>query len=248
MIEERHVQIDDTRVFYQTAGAGEPVVLIHGLSGSTRWWSRNVAALAERRRVYVVDLIAFGESRGRHRFVLRDAATFLTRWMDRLGLAHTDLVGHSMGGLIAADLAAAYPERVDRLVLVDAATLLPQRSLPRNAVGFVRSILRLPVDFLPLLVSDALKAGPVTLLRATREIVTTNVTERLEQIAAPTLVIWGEHDAMLPLEVAHRLVETIPVAQLAVIEGAGHNPMWDRAERFNEIVLAFLNPSPAPTA
>src|SRR5262245_44334445 len=122
-IEHRRAQVGPAVIHYQVAGAGEPLVLVHGLSGSSRWWGRNIGALARHFQVYMIDLIGFGASRNRHPFVLAEAAGHLIRWMDQLGIARASFVGHSMGGFISAELAADAPARVERLVLVDAAAM-----------------------------------------------------------------------------------------------------------------------------
>src|SRR6266511_901884 len=102
---EARVQGDPVR--YRVAGQGEPIVLVHGLSGSSRWWVRNVGALTTHRRVYLVDLPGFGSMRHLYRhFVLEEAAPWLYAWMQAVGLTRADVVGHSMGGYIALRLAA----------------------------------------------------------------------------------------------------------------------------------------------
>ena len=107
-------------VYYEVAGEGEPVVLIHGLSESTRLWCRNLPALAKQYRVYLVDLPGFGMMRKFHQyFDLLKAEIWLDGWMQAVGLDVVHLVGHSMGGYISMALAAAYPEKIKRLVLVD---------------------------------------------------------------------------------------------------------------------------------
>src|SRR5918992_1428287 len=125
-VERRYVQVGSSTMYAEISGSGQPLILVHGLGGSTRWWARNVPALARSCRMYVLDLLGFGRSRGQ-RFVLRDAAGLLVHWMDQLGLARASIVGHSMGGFIAAYIAAQFPERVERLVLVDAAALPLER-------------------------------------------------------------------------------------------------------------------------
>ena len=239
-IERRHVQVGSACIYYQVVGAGEPLVLIHGLSGSGRWWTRNVSPLAQQFRVHIVDLIGFGGSRDGHRFVLNEAAAHLTQWLDQLGIERTSLIGHSMGGFIAADLAADFPERVDRLVLVDAAALPFGRGHLHHAVGLAHGLRRLPVRFLPVLITDAWRAGPMTILHAARELVTTDISPKLAQIRAPTLVVWGEHDSVIPLELGRQLGERLPGARFTVIPRAGHNPMWDAPEAFNRVVVDFL--------
>jgi pimeloyl-ACP methyl ester carboxylesterase len=118
-------------VRYEVAGAaGEPVVMVHGLSGSTHWWARNLPALARRYRLYLVDLPGFGAMRrlGRQ-FVLAEAASWLSEWMRAVGLERAHVVGHSMGGYVAIQLAAGRPELVGRLVLVAPAGTPTGRSM-----------------------------------------------------------------------------------------------------------------------
>lgn len=237
---DRHARIGPADLYYQEAGAGAPLVLVHGLSGSSRWWRRNVEPLARRFRVFVIDLIRFGRSRGRQRFVLAEAADSLVAWMDRMGLERASFVGHSMGGYIAADLAARFADRVDRLVLVCAAALPLGRSHVGTAVGLAQAIRYLPLDFYPILLTDAYRAGPTTILRAGLELLAHNLTDRLGAIRAPVLVVWGQHDALVPLDVGRRLHAGIAGSKLVVLQGAGHTPMWDRPEAFNQAVLDFL--------
>ena len=239
-LEERSARLGSASIYYRVAGEGPPVVLVHGLSGSGRWWARNVPALAERFRVHVVDLIGFGRSRDGSAFVLSEAAGRLAEWMGRLGIARASIVGHSMGGLIAADLAADFPERVERLVLVDAAAFSPGPDYGQHAVGLLRWLRYAPLGFLPVLLADAWRAGPITLARAARELLATDLGPKLARVRAPTLIVWGEHDSVVPPAVGERLRAHLPGAELVVIPGAAHNPMWDRPEAFNRVVLEFL--------
>ncbi len=245
LIEQRVAQVGKARIYYETGGDGPAVVLLHGLSGSSRWWRKNTHALARSFRVYVVDLIGFGRSRGQ-RFVLEETAGLIAAWMDGLGAERFHLVGHSMGGLVAAELAAQYPERVNRLVLVDAAAVPIGRTLFGSALRLVPAVAYMPLDFLPVLVTDALRAGPLTLLRASYAIHQADITADLARIAARTLIVWGEHDTLLPVERGRALHQALPGSEFVVMRRAGHNPMWDRAEEFNRAVEEFLTPPPPP--
>jgi pimeloyl-ACP methyl ester carboxylesterase len=238
--ESWRVKLDGSYIYYQVTGEGPPIVLVHGLSGSGRWWARNVESLSRRFRVYLIDLIGFGQSRGGQAFVLGEAGACLARWMDRVGLEQASLIGHSMGGLIVANLAADEPERVDRLVLVDAATPPLASGYLRQAYGLLRGLQALPLRFLPLLFADAWRAGPRTIVRAGRELLTVDFSARLAQIRAPVLLIWGEHDWIVPLEVGEQIRGQLEGAELVVIERAGHNPMWERPDEFNRLVGQFL--------
>lgn len=238
----RRTQIGPVTIAHEEMGQGEPLLLVHGLSASRRWWAKNVPGLAERFRVYSIDLIGFGESRDRHPFILSEAAGYLVAWMDRLEIGQASLVGHSMGGFIAVELAADYPQRVEHLVLVDAAVLPFARGHLRHALGLTRALRYTPIRFLPVLARDAYRCGPATLWRAARELLTTDIRPKLNHVDARTLVVWGEHDTVVPLEIGRRLTGYLPNAELKVVPGAGHNPMWDRPEAFNRLVCDFLDP------
>jgi pimeloyl-ACP methyl ester carboxylesterase len=226
-------------VHYEVAGEGPAVVLVHGLSGSGRWWAYNVPALAQRYRVYNVDLVGFGRSRGQ-RLVLREAGSWLAEWLQVTGISQAHLVGHSMGGYIVTEVAASSPETVRRLVLVDALVLPIGQGLARHALDLARAVRYMRPSFLPVLVGDVLRAGPRSLWQATQEVLSADLSSRLKAVQAETLVIWGERDRLLDPALGHRLAELLPKARFVCVEGAGHNPMWDRPQRFNNLLLDFL--------
>jgi pimeloyl-ACP methyl ester carboxylesterase len=227
-------------------GSGdECIVLIHGLSGSSRWWARNAPELADGYRVVIPDLVGFGRSA---RPTLRlpgipAAADLLVDWMGARRLRRAHVIGHSMGGQVAIHLAAEHPERVKRLVLADAA------GIPRAITA--RALARLAAEasplwrwgdprFLPVIARDALIAGPLTLVRSLTQIMRDDVRPLLPRIEAPTLIVWGEYDSLVPLSHAGEMREAIPDARMAVLRAASHNPMVDRPADFNRLVLRFL--------
>jgi pimeloyl-ACP methyl ester carboxylesterase len=243
-LEQKRIQIRGIPVHYQVAGEGEPLVLVHGLSGSSQWWAKNVGPLAEHFRVYIVDLVGFGASKGDHPFILDEASRFLVEWMDEVGIERVNLIGHSMGGFISADLAADHPQRVERLVLVDAAGLPFDPNVLKHAYGLTRAVRYMPPDFLPVLVRDVWRAGPKTMVSAMRQILSSNLQDKLSQVEVPTLVVWGEFDTVISVEVGQELSKALSIGEFVVLKGAGHNPMWDRAEAFNDLVLNFLTAEP----
>lgn len=227
-------------------GAGEQcVVLLHGLSGSSRWWLRNAPELSESYRVVIPDLVGFGRSARPEAALPRipAAARLLTEWLEAREMSRPHLVGHSMGGQVAVHLAAGAPERVDRLVLVDAAGI-PRQLTPRALLQFAAEVAPLwrwgDPRFLPVIARDALTAGPITLMRSIVNIVRDDVRPLLPLVEAPTLIVWGERDSLVPLSHAWEMREAIPDAQLAVLRGACHNPMVDRPADFNRLLLRFF--------
>jgi pimeloyl-ACP methyl ester carboxylesterase len=235
----RRTAVGPVTVHYEVAGQGPAVVLIHGLSGSSRWWAYNVPALSQRYRVYNVDVVGFGRSRGQ-RLVLEEAGGWLLAWLRTAGIERAHLVGHSMGGYIATAVAAIAPETVRRLVLVDALVLPMGPGLMRHAFDLIRAVRYMSPSFLPVLAGDALRAGPRTMWQATRDVLNANLSSRLDAVQAETMVIWGEKDSLLDPVLGRALSERLARACFICIEDAGHNPMWDRPQRFNELLLDFL--------
>ena len=232
-------------VRYQVAGEGEPVVFVHGLSGSTLWWARNVPAIAERYRMYLVDLPSFGTMRrSRRRFVLAEAASWLSGWMEAAGLERAHLVGHSMGGYVSVRLAASQPETVSRLVLVAPAGVPAGRSMLGHLVPLLLAARYATPAFVPVLVRDALRMGPKTLWRAASDLLAEDVREDARKIQAPTLLVWGENDPLIPPAVGDLLRWDIPDSQLLLLRGAAHVPMFDQPADFDAALLAFLAGEP----
>ncbi len=229
-------------VVAEVAGSGPPLLLLHGLAGSARWWSRNLESLGAAYHVRAIDLPAFGASSRRSRFRLERIPDQLAATMDRLGIERAVVVGHSMGGLIAARLAADHPARVDRLVLVDAAILSLDPLWWRDVSGPVRLLRWTHPSLVRVLGEDLLRVGPVRLAQATRQLLRADWSDALPRIQAPTLVVWGEHDTLCPPAIGRLIVERIPDARLVTIPGCGHNPMWERPSEFDRVVLEFLGP------
>ena len=241
----REVLVSGRPVRYEVAGEGDPVVLVHGLSGSTRWWDRNVPDLAKHYRVYLVNLPGFGSFRRRaQRFVLAEATSWLHSWMEAVGLEEAHLVGHSMGGYLSLKLAAWRPKTVRKLVLVDPAGMPSGRTMIGHLGPLLLSARYARPTFLPVLVRDALYAGPFTLWRTARDLLAEDARGELGRIGMPTLLVWGDRDPLIPPSIGDVMRAEIPDSRLLVIEGAGHNPMFDCPEAFNGALLAFLAGNP----
>jgi len=210
---------------------------VHGLAGSARWWHATEDAFRGRRRVVALDLPGFGSER-RARFALDDAPAHVAFRLEEVGRAH--LIGHSLGGLVAARVAARRPDLVDRLVLVAPAGALPRRSLPAHALQLAHALRHTSPQFARLLFGDALRGGPRTLWQAARDLLDDDVVPELEQIHAPTLLVWGSHDPLVPPALGELFRGAIPNAELVLVEGARHVPMLERPAEFATLVDEFL--------
>lgn len=223
----------------ESGGGGPPLILLHGLAGSSRWWYRNVQQLATAFQVYTPDLLGFCRPRPTRMFDLNRAADALVQWMDQLGIKQAHLVGHSMGGYIAIDMAARFPSYVDRLVLVSAAARSAATDHQPTPATMQRFQLRW-LNTLPLVMADLWYWRPGDILAAVRTMLETNVQEQLRTITAPSMVLWGEHDPMVPIAQGYELARHLPCEELVVIEAAGHHPMWEQPELFNRELVDFL--------
>ena len=228
-------------VRYQVTGFGEPVVLVHGLAGSARWWRRNMAALAQEHTVYLVNLPGFGSfRRSSLRFTFAEGADWLGDWIEAVGIAPCHIVAHSMGAYLTIRLAASRPELVRRLVLVAPAIIAGSRPIRAYPLALVAAGLAASPTFLPLLALDSLRAGPLTILRAARRLLSDDVRAELGAVAAPTLLVWGSRDALVPPTLAPQVRDALEGSTLLVLPGAGHVPNYDRPRQFNAATLAFL--------
>jgi len=268
------IDIDGRRVHYVQAGQGEPVVLIHGWNGSTFSMRYAIPELAQRYRVIAIDLLGYGFSERPQDgdYSVAGLGTLVARVMDALGIERAAVLGHSMGGAIAMRFAIHHPERVERLVLVDSATVsemfrarnlgvawrpvaplfaplflnrsVIQRAL-RSAVHDRAVLTPEMVDghLRPLRVKGHLRAQLKQLIDRRRD-----VPFDPAQIRAPTLILWGEHDRVIKLSTGEQLARTIPHARLVVIRSAGHMPMEEQPELCNRELLTFLEEPPGHAA
>jgi pimeloyl-ACP methyl ester carboxylesterase len=227
-------------VVSMVAGEGPPLLLLHGLAASARWWTRNVPELAARYRVRAVDLPAFGASPHGAPFDLERIPDQVVALMDELGIERASIVGHSMGGLIAARMAADHPSRVDRLILVDAGFLWFDPGWLHKVTGPIKALRYARPGLVRTLAGDVLRVGPIRLTQATLQLVRADWSDVLDRIVAPTLVVWGEGDTICPPVIGRSIVERLPGSRLVTIGDCGHNPMWEHPAEFDRLVLDFL--------
>ncbi|HEY6894300.1 MAG TPA: alpha/beta fold hydrolase [Rhodanobacteraceae bacterium] len=213
-------------------GSGPPVVLIHGLGGSSDWWRKNVDTFAAQYAVYAVEI---------NKLNLRfdEIASLLARWIDASLREPVHLVGHSMGGHIAVHLATLRPDLVRSLVLVSS-TGVPFRIAPAEHIAnlfFPRGLF----GFFRVMLRDAFRAGPTAMSLAFGRILLSDARPRLRALAMPVLLVWGDRDPLVPLGYAKTMLQLIPNARLEVVPGASHIAMWENPGVFNRAVLTFLS-------
>ncbi|MBJ7457201.1 MAG: alpha/beta fold hydrolase, partial [Thermoleophilia bacterium] len=205
-------------VRYEDSGGGPPVVLVHGLGGSARWWRSTTESLARDHRVIVPELPGFGYGIGAPRFRLPDAIQVLGRLVERLGLERPALVGHSLGALVCLGVAAAMPGAVGRLVLISPPVRTASGHLAGNLVPMVRTLAGLSPAAALTVVSDVATRSPAALLGAAEEILARRGDPGIAgPPPVPAMVVLGARDAVVPVGGVDWIARVLPDARVVVI-------------------------------
>jgi len=239
----------DPSIAQAPAPSGPPLVLVAGLAGSGNWWDAVGPFLATGlpgRAMATVDLPGFG-SRGGHRRlqpIVQAAETLAEEIVhgaageDEAGVV--DLVGYSLGGSVCLRLAAARPELVRRLVLIAPGGVPVARSTLRDLVSMVHMGFLAGPCFWPTLVRDARRAGARAMLAAAKDVRFDDARALLPQVVAPTLVLHGDRDTLVPGADCELIAAGIPGARLQLLPGIGHTPMAECPEKLAAAIAAFL--------
>jgi pimeloyl-ACP methyl ester carboxylesterase len=228
------VEVDRRPVRYRVTGSGAPLVLVHGLAGSWRWWSPVLELLGARRCAYVVDLPRLRDPVGAPQL-----SEWLARWLDAVGLDRLELAGHSLGGLVAAELAAARLEQTQRLVLVAPAGIPCGRGLPGRALPLLKALYDVR-QWLPMVTVDAVRSGPIDVLRGIAFVSGRDLRQELSAVRAPTLLVWGERDRLVPLQLADEWRQAMVDVRLEHLH-CGHVPMLEAPAELAACMLSFLD-------
>ena len=252
----------DLAVNAEQRGTGPDLVLIHSLGGDLHLWDEVVDAFAARYRVLRYDVRGHGATRSDYTTVTIDLMRDdLRALLDERGIANAHVVGLSMGGMIAQAFAAAYPGRVDRLVLLDTAAIrdahMRDAWIGRAATArregmkplveatvarwFPEAFLRSGSPVLARVRSTIAAMDPEHYAAAGEALAALDLIDRLGTIDAPTLVGVGSLDEALPPRFARQIAGAVPRARLIAWDGVGHAPPLQIPEVFARDVLAFLS-------
>ena len=268
---DHFVAIDGVKYHYtEYPGPGENIFLLHGFASSTYTWEK-VALLLQAKgyHVWALDMKGFGWSdKPRNAdYSPEQLMEEVNAWMDKMGLRRVVFVGNSLGGAIAWNMALVHPDKVKKLVLIDAAGFMQDMPIPVYLAGFpgAGGIARLffgrwmiedtfkQVYFDPAAITAEQIDAYYNRLRTEnalgaltsvgRSVSTLSVEEyalRIPEIQVDTLIIWGRDDAWIPLKDGFKFKETLPNATLEVIPFCGHVPQEEKPEETAAVYKDFL--------
>jgi pimeloyl-ACP methyl ester carboxylesterase len=255
--QEATVTVAGTDVHFYCGGEGPPLLLLHSGEGNPGWLMHHTA-FAEHFRVYAPTHPGFGRSPLPDWIASVNDLAVLYLWMlDVLGLDRLHLLGHGMGGWLAAEMTTMCPHVVDRLVLVDAAGLKPQHSTILDLFLLTPLEVRAATFHDPQQVPewqrlyghaptpddiDRQEAALETLVRLCWKPYMHNprLPFLLPRLTCPTLIVWGRHDAIMPLECGEMYQHAIADARLETLDACGHCPPLEQPQAFVEVVRSFL--------
>lgn len=264
----KFIDLDGRSTHYVQRGEGEPLILIHGFNMDINTWACNIEALAANHSVYAIDLWGLGYST---REPMDPGYPLYTEqlclFMDALGIDKATLVGHSIGGGTAIYFAVQYPDRIDKLVLVDPTGIpnpLPLRSKFFTLPGVGEFLLSINNNYFrrknlkdiwfhekdrltdevfdDITQFQKVEGSSEILLQILRKDFFHTLSKEINQLSLleiPTLIIWGRHDASIPLEIGQEMHRILEGSLFEVIDNGGHMPNWDSPDQFNQLVLAF---------
>jgi pimeloyl-ACP methyl ester carboxylesterase len=251
------VEVAETKLHLLRGGTGDPLLILHGAGGSPGWLQYQ-QALAQRFQVYVPDHPGFGRSdRPEWIETVPDLACFYLWALEELGLSRVRVIGFSLGGWLAAEMAVMCPHLFERMVLVGAVGVRPTQG--EIADIFIRS----PKEVTELMFHDPRQApeyeqlygGELTAeqqdIQAGNREMAARVTWKpymfdprlpalLRRLRLPTQIVWGRQDAIVPLSCAQVYHQSIRGSTLAIIDRCGHAPQLERPQEFLNVVAEFL--------
>lgn len=255
-MQEKQVLIDNLKINYKIAGEGPAVLILHGWGSSSDSWIEVQQILSNQGyKVVVPDFSGFGKSiTPLEPWGIEEYVEAINKFTEKFNLNKFFLLGHSFGGRIAIRFSSKYPEKVEKLILCNAAGIKPKPGLKTAAIFFLARIgnAALSPRYLTRF-KDSIRSYFYTFLRKKdyvkadgmmREIIKKVLNEDLSpdlpKIKTRTLIVWGMADKMVPVKYAGIFKEKINNSELEVIPKIGHSPHLEAPEKLTGIVLKFL--------
>jgi pimeloyl-ACP methyl ester carboxylesterase len=243
-IESRFVEVDGFRLHYRCGpdSTGTPFVLIPGLVISSVYWVPLAEFLSHHAPVFALDLLGFGRSAGPRRSLsVSQHAAAVCRWLEALGIESCHLVGNSMGCQIAAHVAVREPDRIESLTLIGPTIDSRHRWPPLQVGKLILDAFQEPPRLWANWFLDFMRAGLVRPFGTTRRMFRDRIERQLPKITAPTLVMRGEYDSIVPDRWAKAAVGLLLFGEYSIIPGVAHCAHYTAPERVAERLLSWIS-------
>lgn len=242
------------KMYFEKKGEGLPLVLLHGWGDRGAVFTALADELSQHFTVFSLDLPGFGRTEEPpDTWGIYDYAVAVEAFLNEHHITRPMLLGHSFGGRIAVILAGKIP--LTTLVLTGCAGIRPPRSslygIKTCAFTVAKKLLSLPIikDYKEEIVSNYIKhygsrdynAASPCMKKVLRKVIDQDLTAKMRHITTPTLLIWGKHDTVIPLQQGERIHQLIESSALVVFENSGHYPFLDESKRFITTVSGFLS-------
>ncbi|BAY08571.1 alpha/beta fold hydrolase [Calothrix sp. NIES-2098] len=262
------VHVNGIDLFYEIQGTGEPLLLISGFLCDRSYWSLVMPSLVKQYQVIRLDNRGVGRTSAPDSpYSIQQMATDTAALLEHIGIEKVNVVGHSMGGQIAQELALARPEKVQSLILLSSlakgdplfnSIIATWGELPGTIDQKLYQQVILPWIFsdafysipemIDMIVDIAVKypfpPTPHGIFHQSRAILGCDTRQRLKDIHCPTLVLVSKQDILTPVKFSEQLAQGIPNAELVVLERGGHGLVVESPEAVASAMLNFLSRLP----
>ncbi|WP_168185679.1 alpha/beta fold hydrolase [Acidiferrobacter sp. SPIII_3] len=216
-------------------------MFVHGLVIASRYMLPAARLLAAQTRVLAVDLPGYGRSAKPHHLLrIPELADALVEFLDANGLVRAHWVGNSFGCQIIAELAVRHPERIDRIVLQGPTVDASARRMGLQGRRLIANSRYEPASLTAISLGDYWRAGLRRAFGTARMALADRIEDKMPRIKAPTLIVRGEHDPLVPMRWARYLAGLTPHGELRVIRGWGHAVHYAAPGAFVDAVRPFL--------
>jgi pimeloyl-ACP methyl ester carboxylesterase len=231
-VETLTLKVGEDNIFLRKAGKGPPVLLLHGGACDSSDWVETMVPLSDSYTFYAPDLVGYGQSdRNRDGYYLSDFTDSTVGIIRALSLdSPLVIVGHSLGGRVALDIALNHPEGVRKLALIDTtgfSRLARWGSFLGTMAYWIRRVLRRPQPYPTFMMENGAVPDWLCL-------------DRLPELKMPSLIVWNRRDPYYTVKGALKAKELMPQAQLEILPGYGHAPHRTERDSFNKLLAAFL--------
>ncbi|MDQ4122965.1 MAG: alpha/beta hydrolase [Acidobacteriota bacterium] len=219
-----------------------PIILIQGLGISNRYLVPVMRELSKSREVFAPDFPGWGDSsKPWHVFNVPELAEFLADWMTTQNIERASIVGHSLGGQIAAEFAVRHPEMVEKVVLASTTFEKGKRNFFRQFWRFLLNAPREPLSLVFIALHSYFKFGTRREILTLKYSLSDKIEEKLPHIQAPTLVLRGERDTVVPQSWVETMTDLLPNGKALTIPAGTHGVIYQSHEKFAAAVCEFLD-------